>query len=112
MKSRTLRASLRPGPSSTSTPVDTSTPQGRTRSIASATLSGVRPPARITRRLIGAPSANDQSNISPEPGACESSRIASAPNSSARSSAGSPAGKPLMTNGTFDRTSRVWSTVS
>ena len=65
-KSRTFIGSLCPGDDST--PVDTSTPHGRTRSMASATFSGVRPPARMNRRPIGAPSASDQSNTSPEPG--------------------------------------------
>ena len=38
----------------------------------------------ITLRPAGAPSASDQSNISPDPGADESMRMASAPYSSAR----------------------------
>ena len=67
MKRRTSVGSLTPG--ADSTPLATSTPHGRTRSIASATLSGVRPPARSTRRPDGAPSARDQSNTCPEPGA-------------------------------------------
>src|SRR4051812_14221447 len=44
-KSRTRSGSLRPG--ADSTPLATSTPAGRTRRIASATLSGFRPPARM-----------------------------------------------------------------
>ena len=46
----------------------TSTPHGRTRWIASPTLSGVRPPASISRTPPGAPSASSQSNTVPEPG--------------------------------------------
>ena len=77
MNAFSLRGSLRPGLAST--PVDTSTPHGRTASIASATFSGVRPPASMTRMPSGAPSASAQSNTSPDPGAGESTRIASAP---------------------------------
>ena len=46
-KSRTLSGSLRPG--AVSTPEATSTPQGRKVSIASATFSGLSPPAAIRR---------------------------------------------------------------
>ena len=67
------------GRATDSTPVATSTPHGRTWRMASPTLSGVRPPARITLRCVGAPSASDQSNTSPEPGVAESTRMASAP---------------------------------
>ena len=77
---RTLRGSLRPG--DCSTPVDTSTPQGWTASMPSATFSGVSPPARITRRFTGMPSASDQSKTWPDPGRGASSSRASAPNSS------------------------------
>ena len=47
--------------------------------MASATLSGVRPPARRTRSPEGAPSASDQSNTCPEPGLSESIITMSAP---------------------------------
>ena len=56
-------------------------------SIAIATFSGVSPPASMTRMPSGAPSASAQSNTSPDPGAGESTRIASAPYVAARSSA-------------------------
>ena len=46
---RSLRASLRPEPGVVSTPVATSTPHGRTRRIACATFSPLRPPARSRR---------------------------------------------------------------
>ena len=49
-------------------PLDTSTPHGRTRRIASPTFSGVRPPASRMRLPRGAPSARRQSNTLPEPG--------------------------------------------
>ena len=47
--------------------------------MASATLSGVRPPASRIRSPDGAPSASDQSNTWPEPGLAESSITTSAP---------------------------------
>ena len=49
MNRRSLRASLRPEPGVVSTPVDTSTPHGRTRRIACATFSPLSPPARRRR---------------------------------------------------------------
>src|SRR5205085_8836258 len=54
MNARSLRGSFLPG--DTSTPVQTSTPQGRTAAIASATLSVFRPPARMSGTPGGAPS--------------------------------------------------------
>src|SRR5881398_2488739 len=68
MNRRSLRGSLRPLPGAVSTPVETSTPQGRTCEIASATLSGVSPPARRRRTSSSAPSTCTQSNTRPEPG--------------------------------------------
>ena len=76
MKRRSLRGSLRPG--AASTPVATSTPHGRTRRIASPTLSGLSPPASIRRTPPGAPSARRQSNTLPEPGLGESTSTTSA----------------------------------
>ena len=66
MNRRSLRGSFWPGRAST--PVATSTPHGRTSRIASPTLSGVSPPAIISRTPPGAPSASRQSNTLPEPG--------------------------------------------
>ena len=57
----------------------TSTPHGSTTSIASATLSGSSPPARITRTLSGTSDARPQSNTLPEPGDGASTRTRSVP---------------------------------
>src|SRR5688500_13950692 len=105
MNLRTSVGSFTPG--ADSTPVATSTPHGRTRSTASATLSGVRPPASRIRSPDGAPSASDQSKTWPEPGLSESIITMSAPNPAARARSGSPPGNALMTTGTRARTQRV-----
>ena len=97
MKARTFRVLLaRP---STPRPVDTSTPHGWTVRIASATLSGSRPPARISRR----PPAHLRRGASRRPGPTRrgaSTSTMSAPYSAARASRSSPAGKAWMTSGT------------
>ena len=54
-------------PGRTSTPLDTSTPAGRTAQIASPTLPGVNPPASITRRSPATRFATFQSAICPLP---------------------------------------------
>ena len=78
MNALTLRGSLRPGLAST--PVDTSTPHGRTASIALGDVVGREPagedaPACRAARLRPAPSRTPR----PSPDAGESTRIASAP---------------------------------
>jgi hypothetical protein len=75
--------------------------------MAAATLSGVRPPASITRRPDGAPSASDQSNTCPEPGVGESTRMMSAPQSSAWRSESEPAGNAWMSTSTRSFTNRA-----
>src|SRR5437763_3071260 len=116
MNRRSLRGSLRPLPGAVSTPVETSTPQGRTRRIASATLSGVSPPASSRRTPSNAPLTWHQSNTRPEPGLGASRSTTSAGPSEAIEIAGSPAAKPWTTSGTRCRTyttsavdSRPWS---
>ena len=68
--------SLMPG--ALSTPDDTSIPNGRTVPNGFATFSGVRPPARIDRRVAAIAAAADQSIVRPVPprftGSCTSSR--------------------------------------
>ena len=66
---RTPRAWPGPcGPGRRSTPLATSTAYGRTVAIASATLSGVRPPERITGTLAAvAAEPSSQANVSPVP---------------------------------------------
>ena len=71
----TLSGSFFPG--DRSTPVDTSTPHGSTAFTASATLSGSRPPARISRFPSGTSPARLQSKSWPDPGAGASSRMRS-----------------------------------
>src|SRR2546423_6193319 len=110
IKARSFSACLRPG--RRSTPVATSTPQGWTSAIASATFVGSKPPARIRRSLSGAPSVNRQSKTWPDPGDGASIMMASAPYEAAPVSAGSPATKAWMRNGTRSRTKRACSGVS
>src|SRR5437879_10981140 len=64
MKAAIFAASLIP--LADSTPLETSTPQGRTRRIASATLSRASPPERIRGRSRAA-GTSDQSKLSPAP---------------------------------------------
>ena len=75
-KARTRDGSLRPG--SDSTPDTTSTPQGRRVAIASATFSGERPPATMSRRWGAArrnePLAPAQSKRRPVPPARAATR--------------------------------------
>ena len=63
MKAAILAASLMPF--ADSTPLDTSTPQGRTRRIASATLARDSPPDKIAG--LSVEGTNDQSKLSPTP---------------------------------------------
>src|SRR5437588_585080 len=88
MNRRSLRGSLRPLPGAVSTPVETSTPQGRTRRIASATFSGVSPPASRRRTPSNAPLTWHQSNTRPEPGLGASRSTMSAGPSEAIGAAG------------------------
>src|SRR5690606_39201405 len=64
-KARMRSASLSPG--AVSTPLETSTPCGATVSIAAATLSLSRPPARIMLPFFAIPAAISQSTFSPRP---------------------------------------------
>ena len=63
MKAATFAASLIPF--ADSTPLDTSTPQGRTRRIAAATFARESPPDRMTG--LSAAGTSDQSKLSPTP---------------------------------------------
>src|SRR5206468_3070866 len=66
MKARTLSASLRPG--AASTPLETSTPSGRTALSARWTLSGLRPPASIRNEAFSRTArARVQSKLCPLP---------------------------------------------
>src|SRR5258706_1234471 len=66
MKALTFAWSFIPGDAST--PLETSTPYGRTRRTASATFSGVSPPARkIGLPILPASRARSQLNVSPVP---------------------------------------------
>ena len=66
----------------------------------------------MRRSGLATPSASRQSNIWPEPGLSPSTRRKSAPNSSKRAMARSPARKALMTVGTRARTHSVSCAVS
>ena len=57
-----------------STPVDTSTAQGRADAIASETLAGYNPPARINSQSLGRDAATFQSKDFPVPPRCPLSR--------------------------------------
>ena len=107
MKRRSLRGSLRPDPAKVSTPLETSTPQGRIRRIASPTLWGSRPPASSRRIPPGTPSASDQSKTRPEPGSGESTSTASAGPLATAATASSPATNAWITNGTLRRIART-----
>src|SRR5438093_2495153 len=65
MKARTFAWSFLPGEAST--PLVTSTAYGRTWRTASSTLSGVRPPARMTGPSTWACAARSQSIVTPVP---------------------------------------------
>ena len=77
----------------------TSTPHGRVRAMAAATLAALSPPAMISRWPGGTSAASDQSNTWPDPGFGASRRIASAPYSAAWRTRASPAAKAWITIG-------------
>ena len=106
MKRRTSVGSLMPG--ADSTPVATSTPHGRTRSMASATLSGVSPPARSTRSPDGR--ALGERPVEHLPGAGARGvdhHDVGAEGGRPGEVAGRRRGTTLMTTGTRSRTQRV-----
>lgn len=73
-------------PGALSTPLDTSTPQGRAEAIASATFAGERPPASSQRSPMRSGSMRERSHRSPAPPAAPSSSSSSSPYSPTRRS--------------------------